>query len=336
MNDEILNFYQQVNHARYHGQGDGFYESFFQRANHPKRPLAFWIRYTLFSPKAKPEDAIGELWAVFFNGETNEHVALKKEFPLKQCLFDASTFKVRVGDSRLSPNFLAGSIQVDASSLSWELSFEGSSASLLLLPYKLYSTKLPAAKSLVSLPLATYNGKVTVNGTDIDINKWVGSQNHNWGIRHTDLYAWGQVAGFDAHPDSFLELATARLKIGPFWTPPITPMVLRHNGKEHAINGLLQAVRAHGEFRYFSWNFKTETQKLSVEGTISAPKEAFVGLRYYNPPGGSKHCLNTKIAACRLNFIDKELRTNEMLETKHRTAFEILTDDQSHGILIAA
>ena len=67
MQSENQVFYQQVNHARYHGQNDGHYESYFLRANHPARPLAFWIRYTLFSPKDHPEQALGELWAVFFN-----------------------------------------------------------------------------------------------------------------------------------------------------------------------------------------------------------------------------------------------------------------------------
>jgi hypothetical protein len=43
----------------------------------------------------------------------------------------------------------------------------------------------------------------------------VGSQNHNWGSRHTDHYAWGQVAGFDDDPDAFLELSTARVRVGP-------------------------------------------------------------------------------------------------------------------------
>jgi hypothetical protein len=43
---------QQVNWTRYQpGQATGHYESFFQRANHPTRPMAFWIRYTIFSPQ---------------------------------------------------------------------------------------------------------------------------------------------------------------------------------------------------------------------------------------------------------------------------------------------
>ena len=53
----------------------GHYESWFQRANHPSRPQAFWIRYTIFSPKGRPQDAVGELWAVYFDGEAKEAVA---------------------------------------------------------------------------------------------------------------------------------------------------------------------------------------------------------------------------------------------------------------------
>ena len=37
----------------------GHYESWFCPANHPTEPLAFWIRYTIFSPRGRPEDADG-------------------------------------------------------------------------------------------------------------------------------------------------------------------------------------------------------------------------------------------------------------------------------------
>jgi len=335
MKDELRAFYGQVNYARYRGQSQGHYESFFQRANHPERPLAFWIRYTLFSPKAHPDNAIGELWAIFFSGETNRHIAVKKELPLSECLWGASEFHVRIGDAQLTPRHLHGAIQAEKNAISWDLSFEGESTPLLLLPFRLYKTKFPAAKSLVGLPMARYSGRLHVNGEIVDVVRWLGSQNHNWGTRHTDLYAWGQVAGFDTHPASFLELTTARLRIGPFWTPGITPLVLRYNGKEHALNGLLQAIRARGAFDYFTWSFKSETRRADVEGTISAPRQAFVGLSYCNRPGGTKHCLNTKIASCTVRFRDKERRTTQMLGAKSRAAFEILTDDRSHGIPIA-
>ena len=69
---------------------------------------------------------------------------------------------------------------------------------------------------------------------------------------------------------------------------------------------------------------------------IAAPREAFVGLEYRNPPGGVKHCLNSKIAACTVHFHDKRTGSTETLETKSRAAFEILTSDPNHGVAISA
>ena len=63
-------------------------------------------------------------------------------------------------------------------------------------------------------PNAHYSGRLLVGNQEVDISDWIGSQNHNWGKRHTDHYAWGQVAGFDNNPDAFLELSTARIRSG--------------------------------------------------------------------------------------------------------------------------
>ncbi len=327
-------FIGQVDHARYQGQIKGHYESFFQRANHPERPLAFWLRYTVFSPKGRPEKAIGELWAVFFNGETGSHVAVKKELPFSECCFSNGSFDVRIGDAVLGPGILTGAVKNGGNSISWDLSCRGDSRPLLLLPRKLYHTRLPAAKSLVTLPLATFAGVLIVNGETIDIKNWVGSTNHNWGFKHTDRYAWGQVAGFDEEPETFLEVATARIRTGPVWTPPFTPVVLRREGREHALTGLLRTVRAQGSFTCFSWQFSSGNPQVMIDGTISAPPEAFVGLTYYNPPGGTKTCLNTKIASCTLRITDRMKGTTEILQTEYRAAFEILTDGTGHGVRI--
>jgi hypothetical protein len=328
--------YIQANRTRYHpGQSTGHYESFFQRANHPTRPLAFWIRYTIFSPRNAPEAALGELWAIYFNGETNQHIVAKQEFPFQQCTFDTRHFYVDIVGARLEPGRLKGSATSNNHTISWDLSFSGGDDPLFILPLKLYETKLPSAKSLVGVPMAIYNGAISADNQQIDVRDWVGSQNHNWGSKHTDQYAWGQVAGFDTHPDSFLEVATARLKLGPLWTPFMTPMVLRHQGREIALTHLHQTIRARGRFEYFSWSFRSETDTACIEGRIAAPKEAFVGLTYANPPGGKKYCLNSKIASCELKLSDPHGDRSarpEVLSTKHRAAFEILTDDSDHGV----
>lgn len=333
---EQSNFNRQVNLSRFHGQAQGHYESYFLRANHPSRPLAFWIRYTIFSPKGQPGKAIGELWAIFFNGETNRHAADKQEYPMAACHFDTSIFEVRVGPATLTPDRCQGSIAGKKHTLDWELAYAGNSDPVLLLPLNLYQGKFPAAKSLVSLPMAKFNGEIKVDGELIQVENWVGSQNHNWGSKHTDLYAWGQVAGFDTDPESFLEAATARLKLGSLWMPPLTLLVLRHQQKEYQLNGLFQGLRAQGKFGYFNWEFRSRSEEVEIEGQILAPGQAFVGLNYYNPPGGSKHCLNSKVAACKIQIKDLAAGTTRVLETRHRAAFEILTGDRNHGIEISA
>ena len=327
----------QTNLTRYRaGQKQGHYESFFLRANHKERPWAFWIRYTLFSPENNPERAIGELWAVYFDGDTGHHVVVKKEVALTQCTFSPDSFSVRIQDARLEPGKSAGSAATGGHHLSWDMTYSGMEAPLFLMPLRLYQTGFPKAKSLVSLPMAVFNGYLAVDNRRIDVVNWVGSQNHNWGVRHTDHYAWGQVAGFDTHPDSFLEVATARIKAGPFWSPFMTLLVHRYQGQEIRLNGLLQMFCARGSFSYFVWVFRSENREVCVDGTISTPKESFVGLHYLNPPGGSKHCLNTKIASCELRVTDKRSGKTEILFAKHRAAFEILTDDRNHGIDIRA
>ncbi len=330
----------RANAARYRpGQKAGHYESFFQRANHPSRPLAFWIRYTLFSPEGRPDEALGELWAVFFDGERNRHWAVKRNVPIGDCRFDPEDLSVRIGESTLQWGHLRGSAAAAGHHLSWQLAFDGTEPPLFLLPSGLYDTGFPKAKSLVGLPLARYRGFVAVDDRRIEIDEWTGSQNHNWGRRHTDHYAWGQVAGFDTHPESFLEVATARVRLGRWWSPFMTTLVLRHRGEEIRLNSLFRMLRAQGSFCCFVWSFHSEDRSRRVEGTISAPREAFVGLHYANPPGGGKHCLNTKIAACELKVTDKRgggAAKPDVLFARNRAAFEILTDETDHGVSIRA
>ena len=328
-----------ANHTLYEfGQQKGHYESYFMRANHPNQPKAFWIRYTIFSQHGQPNRALAELWAVYFNKANRQYFAVKTEVPIDQAKFSADNFNICIDKAILDYRHLKGISSKGGHTLQWDMEYQGTDDPLFLLPVKLYNTSLPKAKSLVSTPMARFDGELKVDETSIMIDGWIGSQNHNWGLKHTDYYAWGQVAGFDTHPDSFLEVATARLKIGPLWTPFLTFLVLRHNGFEYKLNTLRQAYRAKGSCRYFDWKFFSEDGQIRIEGHIAAAAEDFVGLRYYNPPGGIKHCLNTKIAACELRVtnIAKGDNNVDILETCSRAAFEILTDDNQHGIQLYA
>jgi hypothetical protein len=170
-----------------------------------------------------------------------------------------------------------------------------------------------------------------VNDATLPIDGWVGTQNHNWGSRHTDRYAWGQVAGFDDDPTAVLECSTAKLKLGPVWTPPLSLLVLRLGDREFACKSVYRALRTRGAYDDFSWRLDAEQNGTHISASFDAPKAAFVGLSYENPPGGTKTCLNTKVAGFRL-VVEEPGKAPRRIGTESRAAFEILTDDDSHGV----
>ncbi len=329
--------FEDETRARWNGArtlGDarrGAYESWFQRANHPTRPLAFWLRYTIFAPRGREVDAIGELWAIYFDGERRRVHAVKREHPIAACRFARDGLDVTIGDAWLRADALAGSATRGATRLAWSLRYGSPRAPLLLLPERLYRGGFPKAKVLVGSPLARYAGTLEVNDERVEVEGWVGSQNHNWGSEHTARYAWGQVAGFDDAADAFLEVTTAQVRLGALagrslLTPKMTILALSLDGEEHRFTSIPRALAARGRYRPFEWRFSTGDRRTHVEGTIAAPRWSFVALPYGNPPGGVKTCLNSKLASCRLRVERRGLPTRTLV-TEHRAAFELLSDD---------
>ena len=323
------------NQVRYVPGNKGHYESYFFRANHPNKDLAFWVRYTIFSPKGNGEGAIGELWSIFFDGEKNQISAAKSEHPIKDCSFSDQSLNVDIAGSTACTGSIKGEIR-GKNQLSWSLNYsEGDQPPLLLLQEKLYKAPIPKAKAAVGVAGTFYNGEFTVNGNTYDISDWIGSENHNWGEKHTDQYAWGQVAGFEEAPGVFLEAITGKVKVGPILSPYFSILVLRVNGEDHLFNSLPQAFKAKASYDFFTWNLKSDNGNAKINLTIKAKKEYFVGLNYYNPPGGSHTCLNCKIASCDLVFTPKN-GESLTLSTASRAAFEILTDRTDHGVDVVA
>lgn len=318
------------NGSRYQpGTADGHYESWFQRANDPTGRHAFWIRYTIFAPRGRPADAVGELWAIAFDRTAARITAVKQVHPIAACSFARDRLDVAIGEARLDDGALRGAASAHGRTIAWDLRYGGGQPPLLFLSERLYAAPVPRAKLLVGRPLARFTGTLTVDGSPLAIDDWVGSQNHNWGSQHTDRYAWGQVAGFDGAPDAFLECSTARIKLGPVWTPWLSPVMLRLGGETLAWNGLLRAARARGRYAGYEWRIETAGPDGELTVAITAAPADFVALRYDNPPGGAKICLNSKIARCEATL--RRHGTTTVLRSS-RAAFEILDDTAPAGV----
>ncbi len=306
--------------SRWDGRA-GHYESWFQRANHPDRPLAFWIRHTIFCPAGKPEAAQGELWAVWFDGESGRNTAAKTEVPIADCSFPRSSLDVHLPGASLKPQALEGS----AGALKWKLGWAGGGEPSLLIPKQLFTAKLPKAKGVSPAPNARFSGAFEVGGQSHRIDGWPGSHNHNWGTAHTDRYAWVQVCGFDNAPDVFLESMTAQLRLGPVLTPRMTVVVMQLGSRLISFNTVPQAIKAGGKFGEFHSGFTSSSGGISITVAAEAPRERFVALRYRNPPGGVKACLNTKLGSCTLTL--REGGETRVLTSANRAAYEILCEE---------
>jgi len=324
---------REDNHSRWHpGDRRGLYESFFLRGNDPEGARAFWIKFTVFAPRRRPREAEGELWAVFFFGTDGQKVAVKEVYPLDRCLFAGDRFLVRVGDAHLSEGKSRGACSSGGHTIRWDLRFPMTAPSLHFLPEWAYRSPVPKAKGLSPCPDLTWAGALEVNGRPVDVTGWRGSQNHNWGTRHTDRYAWAQCNVFQGAPDTYMEMMSARLRIGRFWTPPLSFLVLMHRGRLIRFNSLGAFCRA--RVRYpgpFEWHLTVDNGRERAHCRVAGRKETFAGLRYRNPPGGSHACLNSKISSSEIALF-RDGRRIETLRSQFTTAFELLTDETGHGV----
>jgi len=170
MTDAFAQQRRALNQCRFTHHDNGHYESYFLRANHPSRPLAFWIRYTIFAPRGDAGGNIGELWVIAFDGENDRIQAAKAEYPLAQCQFDNAGLNVRIGSATLEPGKLQGSVQQGSNHIQWQLSYQPGAEPLLLLPAALYDKPLPKAKALVANHNAVFSGQLIVNGEILPVD----------------------------------------------------------------------------------------------------------------------------------------------------------------------
>lgn len=304
------------------GSARGHYESWFLRANHPSAPLALWFRYTIFAPRGDAARATAELWGAWFDGDTRAHVANRVDVPLASSSFAsrAVPLDLSVGDARLTLDRATGALP----DLRWALALTGGDGPHLLLPERLYRGPFPRAKSLILRANDRFDGEVFVRGERHAIDGWAGSVSHNWGTAHTDAYAWGQVMGFDGAPKTWLECVSGDVKIAGVRMPRSTLAVLRHDGRTHAFTSPIAGALARAKYDVGRWSFRCENRDVILDARFAAPRGAFLGLGYRNPPGGLKICHNSKIARAEITLIERGGAVTAL--TSDRAAFEILLD----------
>jgi hypothetical protein len=81
------------------------------------------------------------------------------------------------------------------------------------------------------------------------------------------------------------------------------------------------------------WTFESTADGVHLHASFHTEPRSVVGLRYGNPDGRDKICLNTKLARCEIR-VRRAGEAERVLRSAHRAAFEILGDD-AEGMTMA-
>ena len=307
----------------------GHVESYFLKLNDPEGRRALWIKATILA-RVRGAAPVAEAWAIAFDRST-DHLGAKEVVPFESARFSPADLDVRVSDLAISAGKIEGSVTSNGRRIEVSLGFTTTSRPLVLFPSaRMYEGPIPSSKLVSPYPDARFTGHYAVDGERVEVAGWRGMQGHNWGKRHTELYAWAHCNSWENEEDLILEGATARVKLGPLLVPPLTVLCVWRRGVRYAFNAPRVVLQSRGTVGMREWTFHAESKLASVEGELAAETRDFVGLHYENPDGAMTYCLNSKIAAGTLRLAVKG-RPPFTANTR-AAALEIGTKDPAHGI----
>jgi hypothetical protein len=303
-------------------------ESYFIKLNDASGRCALWLKATILA--GRDRSPVAEAWAIGFDREAG-HVGVKRVVPHAEARFSKYELDVSVGGIEMSEGKTRGKIQSGDHVIEWDLEFDASGAPLIPYPSpKMYTGPLPSQKLVSPHASTRFSGSYRVDGREVKVDGWRGMQGHNWGKRHTELYAWGHVNQWDDQEDLMLEGVTARVKVGPLLAPPLTLVCVWHRGERYELNQTKTLLKARGSISTRVWTFQSTGPDASVEGELRAETEDMAGLYYENPNGEMTYCLNSKIARAELTLTPKGRPI--VRATSRAAALEIGTKDAGHGV----
>ena len=112
---------------------------------------------------------------------------------------------IRVGGAEIGPGRAEGGVETEALKASWNLTFAGDDEPCKYLPADwLYEAPVPRTKFVAPYPNARFDGRLEIDGTEIDLAGWPGMIGHNWGSEHAERWVWLEGTGFDGASDSLV------------------------------------------------------------------------------------------------------------------------------------
>lgn len=305
----------------------GHYESFYLKACHPAQRVGLWIRYTVH--KRPDAESTGSLWFTLF-GEGRPR-AVKETFAGPSAGTDEY---VRVGSSFLSPGAVVGQAAGEGRAASWDLSFDSAPEALHHLPRGwMYRAPLPRTKLLSPHPQARFSGHAEIDGDRVDLDGWRGMVGHNWGAQHAERWIWTHADGMGDGGEDWLDIALGRIKVGSATLPWIANGVLCLDGERLRVGGPQNLRRTEVSEAPERCELVLPGHDLTVQATVGAPRERFVGWVYADPDGSEHHAVNCSVADMEL-VVSRPGRPPRTLRCEGGAAYELGMREHDHGMVI--
>jgi hypothetical protein len=313
-------------------QKAGHYESFYIKACEPGGGRGVWIRHTVHKrPGAAPNASI---WFVFFDRSAAAPRATKVTVPASELSVPQGSW-IRVGDAEVGPGQAEGSVDTDALSAAWSLTFSAAAEPCKYLPADwLYEAPLPKTKFVAPVPLAHFDGRLEIDDEEsIELSGWPGMIGHNWGTEHAERWVWLEGTGFADSPNTYFDAGAARIKLGSRTSPWVPSGMLMLDGEPHRLGGLGAIRSASIEEAPGACSFVLPGKDIVVRGRVSAPNKDFVGWVYADPKGPEHNTVNCSVADLELTVERPGLPRRE-LTLAAGAAYELGMRESDHGIPI--
>lgn len=290
---------------RWHGQ-PGFYEVWYLKVNLVQAEASAWLRYTVTA--SGTGDAVANLWAIVDQAGTVS--ARKAAWPIDRLTTTGDPFGVELPGGRLDGHGCQGWVDP----IGWDLAWQANGEPFWHLPGWAY--RLPAPKSKVTTPFPDLrvSGTIQVGQEQLVLEGAPGQLGHVWGTKHADAWAWAHGNRVDGLA---WEAITVRPPVGWLTSPPVTVVLVRHEGRTIAFRNVL---RNRGGFELDRYRFDANTRGFQVAGEVTSDHR--VAVRYTDPDGEASVCHNTKRATSELRLWEKGALVGSWKDPG-ATAFEV-------------
>jgi len=302
----------------------GLVESYFLKLNEPSGKWAAWIKYTFLIRKGGGAP-LAECWFIFFDRDavTGAGVSARKQaFGDGNWRIRKQETEISMGDNVLSREHSSGNLAGGAAK--WAFEFSGLSPAMVVTPDFARSPLLPTTKLTSPVPEGFATGEVTVGEKHFRFTDFPLNVGHNWGHSHATAYAWGQARAEGAGETGekfFFEGATL-----PLGRRNLTLGKVLLDGELISFAGPHCWLKARADVSIGSWRFEMQNRKWLLEGAFSFEPDFVAGLKYVQPNGRVKSCLNSMISSARLQLSQRRKGGSSLVFTADGTAaLEYLT-----------